>query len=346
MVLGVLVVIVVLAAALGSLGGRSGDGGSQPESAAPAVVRAPIAVAAGGASTSSAASAAAGIPAPAALPAQSGPAQPGGEARPPGVQPRIVWTGSTSLEVAPGAVDATIQKISAVAAGLGGYLSASQVDGTPKSTDGVPETATITLRVPAASFGRLRLAVGGDGTVTSSSTTSQDVTADYVDLQARLDALTTSRATYLALMGRAATVSDVLAVQAQLDSVQSQIEQIQGQMKVLADQSDLATLTVTLSERGATAAGAGNGFLRALRAAWHGFVRGLEDIVSALGVIAVILLVLVVLVVPYQLGRRLRARRAARAASVVADGGEAEAPAPEDAVGGTSDTGEDGRDEA
>jgi hypothetical protein len=301
-----LVVLVCVVAVLADHGsdqnGGSQSGGSAGSVAAPAMpgggIDAPRGTVANG-----------GVPdaGSAAGPAASAPAG-SGEARPTDVQPRIVWTGSMSVEVPAGTVDATIRKISATAGGLGGYLQASQVDGTPDPSDGIPQTATITMRVPAASFGALRDAVGGYGTVRSSSTSSQDVTADYVDLKARETALTTSRATYLTLFAKATTVSDILAVQRQLDGVQTQIEQIEGQLRVLAGQSDLATLTINLAEQGARQPGQENGFLHALRTAWRSFVHGLEDIVAALGAIALTLLVLAVLYLLYRLPRWLRRR--------------------------------------
>ncbi|MBL7486627.1 DUF4349 domain-containing protein, partial [Frankia sp. AgW1.1] len=237
------------------------------------------------------------------------PPPPGGPPpRPAGVQPRIVWTGSMNVQVAAGAVDRTIHNISAAAQALGGYLSANQVTGTATTSDDVPQSATITIRVPAASFGKLQDAVTGVGTVQSSTTSSQDVTAQYVDLQAREDALTTSRGTYLTLLSKATTVGDILAVQQQIDGVQTQIEQIEGQRKVLADQSDLGTLTVDLTEKGAEVhkPGQENGFVHAFRVAGRSFLRGLEGIISALGVVALIALVVAVLYLLYRLVGRFR----------------------------------------
>ena len=84
------------------------------------------------------------------------------------------------------------------------------------------------------------------------STTSTDVTAQYVDLQARINALEASRQQYLTIMAQASSIGDILAVQSQLDTLQSQIEQLQGQLNLLSDETTYATLTVSLSEAGHT----------------------------------------------------------------------------------------------
>lgn len=260
----VLVIVVLIVVALGT----AGDGGrtSSYSLPAPAAVKPDTAAGSGFAGSDSAAGvgSAAGAgsaerAAPAAsAPSLTGPVEPGpvpaggsGAARPAGAQPRIVWTGSMSVEVPAGAVEPTIRKISAAAEGFGGYLADSQVSGTAATGDDDRQGATITIRVPAASFTKLQNAVGDAGTVLTSTMSSKDVTADYVDLEARLGALGTSRATYLTLLGKATTVGEILQVQQQIDGVQIQIEQLEGQRKVLADQSDLATLTIDLAETGA-----------------------------------------------------------------------------------------------
>jgi len=312
--------IAVLGVALGSSGGGSSSGASSSSAGGEAgSVPQPAAGGLGGGAAGAGTRVDADSAAAPAAPAKPGAANPGvaappaggsSAASPAGVQPRIVWTGSMSVEVAPGAVDPTIRRISAAAQGLGGYLSASQVTGTASSADDVPQTATITVRVPAAAFGKLQDAVGGVGTVDASTTSSQDVTGQYVDLQAREDALTVSRGTYVTLLSKATTVGDILAVQAQIDGVQTQIEQIEGQRKVLADQSDLGTLTIDLAEKGQRShrSGGENGFAHAFRVAGHSFLRGLEGIISALGVIALILLVAGVLYLLYRLPGRVRRR--------------------------------------
>ncbi|WP_052711092.1 DUF4349 domain-containing protein [Pseudofrankia sp. DC12] len=324
-----LAVVVALTAVLGTaVGSHGGESSSSSTSGADMAVPKPAEAAGIGVGADSAGPAAR----VAAVPTNSGVAPPtsgdSGAGRPAGVQPRIVWTGSVSVEVLAGAVAPSIRKISAAAQGLGGYLSASQITGTATTSDGVPQSATISIRVPAASFGKLQDAVTSVGTVNSSTTSSQDVTAQYVDLQAREDALTTSRSTYLTLLSKATTIGDILAVQQQIDGVQTQIEQIEGQRKVLADQSDLGTLTIDLTEKGAEVhkPGQENGFVHAFRVAGRSFLRGLEGIISALGVVALIALVGAVLYLLYRLPGRLRRRTSDRAAG--ATGGRAVPAAP------------------
>ncbi len=151
---------------------------------------------------------------------------------------RIVKTGEVTLQVI-NVADASSQ-VRTMAVTLGGYVGGAQA-GT------LDESATLTLRIPAARFDDAlsRLHEIGDK-VLSENTAEQDVTASVVDLDARLKNLESSEAQYRTLMAKAAKIEDILAVQSRLDDVQGQIEQITAQLKQLNNQADLSTLTVTL----------------------------------------------------------------------------------------------------
>jgi len=225
-----------------------------------------------------------------------------------GAQPRVVQTGSVTLAVDKGRVSATLGQVQGAATGLGGYLAASKTDEAGPSPSG-----SVTLRVPAGAFPQLLARVRALGTVTSVVTGGRDVTGEYADLEARLRALRASRETYLTLLGAAKSVQETLSVQQRVDDVQQQIEQLDGQRKVLADQSDLATLDVQVGEKGDPAVvlppPARTGFSKALHDAWTSFRTGLEGVVAATGVLALLVLAGLVAFLAYRLGRRMYRRR-------------------------------------
>jgi hypothetical protein len=219
----------------------------------------------------------------------------GGAARPAGAQPRIVRTGSAVIEVRPGQVDVAVRTLSAAATGLGGYTSASETSGTPSVNDDAKQSASLTLRVPVGKFDDLRGRLPDIGTVKSSTTSSQDVTGQYVDLEARKRALEASRNTYLGLLAKATSIGDTLSVQQQIDNIQVQIEQIEGQRQVLADSSDLATFTVQVVEEGESATvpePQPSGLSGAFERSWDRFRSGLEEIIAALGPVLLAVLIL------------------------------------------------------
>jgi hypothetical protein len=170
-----------------------------------------------------------------------GPGSEPGNAAP--VEQRIIKTGQVTLEV--DNVAATLGEVRGAADAVGGYVGGSQA-GT------LEESATLTLRVPAARFEELlaRLHELESVEVVSESTTERDVTREIVDLDARIRNLEASEASYRALLDRAERIEDILTVQARLDEVRGQIEQLRGQLETVEGQADLSTLTVTLIPRG------------------------------------------------------------------------------------------------
>ena len=264
------------------------------------------------------------------VPPDPGPSPGSAPARPEGAEARIVRTGKMIVEVPAGGVEQAVQDISAAASALDGYTESSEIRGTASTSDDTGQYAAVTLRVPAESFERLRTDVAAVGTVTSSTMTSRDVTGEYVDLEARKQALEASRNAYLTLLAEAATVGEMLSVQQAIDGVQIQIEQIQGRQTVLADASDLATLTVEVSEEGAPdePSKEPSGLSEALERSWDRFMGGIEEIVALLGPLALAALLAGAAYGVVRLARRLRrARRGGGASRPDAAGAETGQPA-------------------
>ena len=117
------------------------------------------------------------------------------------------------------------------------------------SSSGGPdqEQATITIRVPQDQFFVALDKLQGLGTVQSQNLSTQDVTEQFIDLQARLKSAQAEEQSLLALLDKAQTVGDIISIQQQLTEVRSQIEMLQGQINYIQGRVDMSTITVTLS---------------------------------------------------------------------------------------------------
>jgi len=82
--------------------------------------------------------------------------------------------------------------------------------------------------------------------VTSESTSSQDVTEEYVDLESRLKNAEATESQYLALLEKAEDVEDILSIYESLSHVRSEIEQIKGRMQYLERTSSMSLISVYL----------------------------------------------------------------------------------------------------
>jgi hypothetical protein len=156
---------------------------------------------------------------------------------------------TVTMTIAVGDVTDVFHKVEALADEQKGYLATSQI-----RQDGDRLTATVTLRVPAdnatyeATLERLRSLADR---VVDEQSQAQDVTEQYVDLDARLRTLKASEETMLGLLSKAQKIDDILQIQRELTNVRTQIEQIQGRKQLLERQADLATITLTIREAGA-----------------------------------------------------------------------------------------------
>ncbi len=199
------------------------------------------------------------------------------------VSQKIESNGTIALTVSSGRVASAFTTLTKLASGDGGYVDSTEAHG-GTHTSGRFTDGTIVLQVPQRNFAKLVAQVQRVGHATSVSTTSNDVTAQYVDLQAHITALEASRRQYLTIMTKATTIDGILAVQSQLNNLQSQIEQLQGQLNVLSHETTYGSLTLTLSEAGQHSHASHRS---GLSKAWHdsigGFVSGFEWLVRLAG---------------------------------------------------------------
>jgi hypothetical protein len=216
---------------------------------------------------------------------------------------KVVRTADVNLEVPRGRVPATLAELSRLATAHRGFVSGSSSATTREAPYG-----TVTLRVPTGDLDAVLAEVGRLGTVVSSDSRGEDVTGEVTDVEARLRSLTAARAQLQALLARAKTVGEVLAVQEQVTEVQTQIEQLQGRQKSLADRTTYATVTVSVTRNGGHDAEP-EGFAKAWRDARDGFVGGFRALVAASGTIAFLLIVGGVLLLLGRKAYRLFVRR-------------------------------------
>ncbi len=115
----------------------------------------------------------------------------------------------------------------------------------------LPEGAAsghLSLRVPEANRATTVAEIKKLGVkVTSENVSGNDVTDQYVDLEARLLTLNATKAKFEAILNSAIKVSDILEVQRELISLQSQIDNLKGQQQYLDQSANLSLITLNLS---------------------------------------------------------------------------------------------------
>jgi len=185
-----------------------------------------------------------------------------------------------------------------------------------------PASAELVVRVPADALTGVLDGLADLGAVGQVQVTSDDVTADAVDLDARITALATSVERLQALLAGAATTADLVAAEDALSERQAELESLQSQRRLLAGQVELSTLTVLLVAGDPVSgepAGGPDGFVEALGLGWRGLVGAGRGLAVAAGVLlpwALALAVVGALAAAAVRGaRRLLGRRGAAPAS-------------------------------
>jgi len=137
----------------------------------------------------------------------------------------------------------TAAKLVELAEDLGGYVQSSQVNGNQFAAN-----ATVTIRVPVSKLDEARTAIRKLSLrVDSDHLDAEDVTRNYVDLEARLRNLRAQERQYLEILKRASTVKDTLQVSEKLNEVRGQIEQQQAEFATLSKQVETVAISVSLN---------------------------------------------------------------------------------------------------
>jgi hypothetical protein len=213
---------------------------------------------------------------------------------PPIQGPQVIRQAQLSISVKAGTFDSSLGAVRSLVQLEQGYVAGTDAQANPVNNDQI-RTGVITFMVPATKFDETVDALAKMGKVQSEHISGNDVSAQYVDLQARLANEEAQRNAMLALLSKAQTVSDIIAVQNQLGQITGQIEQLKGQIQYIEHNVAFSTISVQLTEAGApvTTSPSDNwGFVSALSDAAHNFVTTINYLVTGLGAVGPILVLL------------------------------------------------------
>lgn len=173
---------------------------------------------------------------------------------------KVVKSGTLNLQVT--SMDETVREAGKVAEALEGSVAYAHVD----QMLGGAKTGSLTVKVAVEKFdeamARLKaLAV----VVVAEDFFEDDVTAQAIDLQARINNKKAAEVTLQALFERATKISDVIEITDRLAVVRSEIESLEGQRRYLESETSQASITVFLTEDVRVAADQGFRPLQTLR---------------------------------------------------------------------------------
>ncbi|AOW08872.1 DUF4349 domain-containing protein [Flavobacterium gilvum] len=103
----------------------------------------------------------------------------------------------------------------------------------------------ITVRIPSENFDSfIKDFSTGVAYFDNKEISSQDVTEEYIDIDARLKTKKKLENRYLELLAKATKMSEMLAIEAQLSAIREEIEAKEGQLRYMQNQVSLSTVTI------------------------------------------------------------------------------------------------------
>ncbi len=149
-----------------------------------------------------------------------------------------------------------------------------------KATSSYQIESNLVIRVPAAQFDKLMEELMRESIYTNyKNITAEDVTAQFVDIQARLKTKKEVEQRYIALLKQSNKVADILEVEDKLRVIREEIEAAEGRLKLLKDQVGYSTITLNMYQKLDYTPEPETGFFSNLKEA---FVRGWRSLVDLL----------------------------------------------------------------
>jgi hypothetical protein len=202
-----------------------------------------------------------------------------------------------TLSIPTAKFNASVAQLTSLPGSVGGFITSSNFEGGTESSDTnrVPRSGVVVMRVPSNQFDTVRRRLPSFGKTLSEQISGEEVSAQLVDLEARLTSLRLQEESYRKLFNAATQIQDIITVQERITEVRTRIEQIAAQRAALQDQVAMSTITVnvrermTIEEKVVAPKDADEGFAEKTKSAWRSGTNGLVSVLTALAVTLAVL---------------------------------------------------------
>ncbi|MBQ0906691.1 DUF4349 domain-containing protein [Micromonospora sp. U21] len=193
-------------------------------------------------------------------------------------QRAIIYTGTMRVQVDD--VDAAAREVAAAVTRSGGFIGGDQ-----RRSAEADAVAELQLRVPAAKFAGVVEEIAKLGKQESREISTQDVTEETIDLDARITSQRARVDSARRLLARATSITDLVSLENELGRREADLASLEAKKRRLADLTALSTITVSLAGPAAksTEEKTETGFLVGLKGGWKAFVASLTVLLTVLG---------------------------------------------------------------
>jgi hypothetical protein len=227
---------------------------------------------------------------------------------------KVISDAQLEVEVEKGKFQTVFDQAMLLTKRYGGYLlsATAYASGEEDSL----KSGTVAVRIPSSSFTEALSDASKLGTLKSESLSTQDVTEEYVDLEARIRNSEANVEHLFALLDMAKTIDEIVHVRSIITSAQEELETLKGRMRYLQEHTSFSTISVTIYETGVeeevtpvVEEKESWGVVDALEAGLRNLVKAFNAIVRALGIlIPILILVGIVAYIVYRIVRGAQRR--------------------------------------
>lgn len=156
---------------------------------------------------------------------------------------KIIYTATLSLVVEE--LSSAQKNLANLVRQRGGYIAETNVGG----SSGSPRNGTWKVRVPVEQYESFMAAASALGELQNVQSNSDDVSAEFYDVEARIKNKKVEEARLIQLLKNATgKLREILEVEKEISRVRGEIEQMQGRLRVLSDLTSLTTITISMNE--------------------------------------------------------------------------------------------------
>lgn len=131
-----------------------------------------------------------------------------------------------------------------------GYIESSEIQGKPRRQEKQPANrkAHLEVRIPRKSFDQFISGLGDVGSVINQQVTGEDITGQYLDVEARLKSLKLQEERLLTILSKAELLQDIIELERELSNVRYEIENYTGTLKKWDNLIEYSKVTIDVYE--------------------------------------------------------------------------------------------------
>lgn len=157
---------------------------------------------------------------------------------------KIIYTYNYSVETKQ--YDELMDELQQRVTEYGGYVESAETNGNAQMN--IRRYSNMVIRIPADRMHSFLDMVKEKSNVTYSSSSSENVTLNYVDLQSHIKALKVEQETLMDILEKAEKLEDIITIQSQLTTVRYELESYESQLRVFDNRINYSTLYLDITE--------------------------------------------------------------------------------------------------